>query len=223
MIAGAPLSFALVCLLGLVLIYFILDRYVYHERLAAKDDLIRTYREKLGLPATGESIAIGERAGKAELQVRFSQTEPYWFKESAKDVTHYRMGIYNRASITAENVQLLLTDIEPKPASPLFPADFPYRVRRAFSPVAKLEGCRINPADEELFELLSFWTGGDEQLYVDGIDTKREPSESRYSRFPMEPCEKWKLKYKITSANADEQTVTFSARQEKQNIILVLD
>ncbi|MGA3325808.1 MAG: hypothetical protein ABSF45_15150 [Terriglobia bacterium] len=49
LIEGAPLSFLFAWFLGSALIWWVLDKYVYRERLALKDDLIRTYQIKLGL------------------------------------------------------------------------------------------------------------------------------------------------------------------------------
>src|SRR5208282_57037 len=49
LIKGAPLSFLFAWFLGLVFIWWVLDKYVYRERLAAKDDLTKTYQNKLGI------------------------------------------------------------------------------------------------------------------------------------------------------------------------------
>ena len=57
-IAGAPMSFIIAWLIGLIIIWLILEKYVYREGLAAKDDLIRTYQAKLGhLPPERSSKA----------------------------------------------------------------------------------------------------------------------------------------------------------------------
>ncbi|MGD1101957.1 MAG: hypothetical protein ABSA59_07805 [Terriglobia bacterium] len=55
-IQGAPLIFLFTWFLGLIAIWWILEKYVYASRLAAKDDLIRSYKEKLGLVPVGKIL-----------------------------------------------------------------------------------------------------------------------------------------------------------------------
>jgi hypothetical protein len=56
-IAAAPITFFLVCALTTTLVWWILDRYVYRERLATKDDLIRDYKDKLSLVSAESPLA----------------------------------------------------------------------------------------------------------------------------------------------------------------------
>ena len=54
LIKGAPLSFLIVCAISLTISWLFAD-YIYGFRLRAKDDLIASYREKLGIDAPTKS------------------------------------------------------------------------------------------------------------------------------------------------------------------------
>ncbi len=61
MISGAPIIFAFTWAIGSILIWFVLEKYVYRSRLEAKDDLIRVYREKLGILPDSKSTSTVEK------------------------------------------------------------------------------------------------------------------------------------------------------------------
>jgi hypothetical protein len=63
-IKDAPLILAFTWTIGLILIWWVLDKHVYHRRLAAKDDLIKTYKEKLGLLQDSKSTLFAEKSDK---------------------------------------------------------------------------------------------------------------------------------------------------------------
>jgi hypothetical protein len=65
-ISGAPMIFGFTWLLGLTLIWWILNRYVYRSRLELKDDLIKSYKEKLGLLPCQESAVSHETTRQLE-------------------------------------------------------------------------------------------------------------------------------------------------------------
>jgi hypothetical protein len=61
----------------------------------------------------------------------------------------------------AENVLVVLQDIHPRPKTPAFRADFPYRVTRVATIEAlDLQPCAINPREEEVFEVAQSWVTG---------------------------------------------------------------
>ena len=72
-VQGAPIIFGFTWLLGLLLIWWTLDKYVYRSRLELKDDLIRSYKEKLGLVSDkgATSGAAREKAKKVETLAAF--------------------------------------------------------------------------------------------------------------------------------------------------------
>jgi hypothetical protein len=159
---------------------------------------------------------IAQHGSRAKLELRFSQVEPYCFRE-IHSITHHRVGIYNRSSVSAENVEVFLTLISPRPLSLLFPADYPYRVRRESSPVVETSGCRINPAQEELFEFAKSYLSSGMGVVVDGMDTKNERGKNP---IPFEKNEYWHLKYKVTCANADLESVVFIVRRMGDDIVV---
>src|SRR6266496_67165 len=72
---------------------------------------------------------LGSRAGHsqhgAKLDIRFSQDGPYRWTHGC---TFIRFGVYNDSAVAAENVEVFLTTIQPKPAWESFHPDLPYRV-----------------------------------------------------------------------------------------------
>lgn len=152
-------------------------------------------------------VAKAQLETRARLEVRFGQHEPY--KRLGSWCTHYRVGVYNCGPAMAENLELWLMNIEPRPRAPIFNADYPYRVRRASSAKGEDVGCHLNPEHEELFELLWFWMSSPdgEGLMVDGIDTKRHET---VRRFPIKPDESWRLTYKVSCANSNPIILVFS-------------
>ena len=152
------------------------------------------------------------------LEIRFfSDTEPYRFLESPHGEIHYRMGIYNHGPGTAENLQVWLTSITPRPSSPLFHADFPYAVRWTHGDRKDNIGYRVNPRSELHFEFLRFWIASTGALMLDGIDTKQEP---RDARFPIEENESWRMEYEISCANSDLRRIVFLVRREGQTLLV---
>ena len=125
------------------------------------------------------------------------------------------MGIYNGGSVVAENVEVFLTLVTPRPLCVLFPADYPYRVRRESSPAVETSGCRINPLHEELFEFAKSYVSSDMNVRVDGMDTKNERGKNP---IPIEKNEYWHLKYKITCANAEPESAVFFVHRKDDDV-----
>jgi len=137
----------------------------------------------------------------ARLTVKFTQDSPYRRVQNQR--TFYRVGIFNDGPAVAENVEMWLDAITPRPRSQLFPGDFPYRVTREGLAVVEMKGCEINPKGEQLFEIARSWVSGEGRLIVDGIETKRPLAGwAGAALFEMERDEQWKLMYRIMSANA---------------------
>lgn len=178
-------------------------------------------------PATIPNAAsMNQWAGKLEavvtrgprLQIRFNpDLEPYRFAESLYDTTHYRMVVYNDGPGTADNLQVWLTAIAPRPQSPLFRADFPYAVRWSQGTTKDNIGYRLNPRSEIQYEFLFWWISSSNQLMIDGVDTKHEP---RDARFPMEDTEIWRMDYEITCASEEPQKVCFLVKRDGQKVIV---
>lgn len=70
MIKQVPLIFAITCVLFLLLIYAVME-YIYRQRLAHKDDLIASYKEKLSLSPTEKTAAL--EATVAELRAQLDE------------------------------------------------------------------------------------------------------------------------------------------------------
>jgi hypothetical protein len=82
-IKQAPISFAIVCLLFLLLA-FLAARWMYQERITNRDDLIGYYREKMGLTPSDKSRYSGLRNSELrtealELAKKIRQTLPQTF------------------------------------------------------------------------------------------------------------------------------------------------
>jgi len=70
-IQAAPITMTFAWVIGLLVMWMIMDKYVYRQRLEAKDDLIKTYREKLGLlPEGAPKGAVGARRLSAEQRMQ---------------------------------------------------------------------------------------------------------------------------------------------------------
>lgn len=153
------------------------------------------------------------------LEIRFSpDIEPYKFVEQPHDETHYRMGIYNHGPGTANNLQVWLVRITPRPSAPLFRGDFPYAVRWAAGNTRDNIGYHLNSKSEIHYELLCWWVSSDHRLIVDGIDTKQ--ASSRDARFPIEAGESWRMDYEVSWAGAAPESVSFIVRREGQKIFV---
>jgi hypothetical protein len=95
---------------------------------------------------------------------------------------HYSLRIYNDGPGTANNVQVRLQAIEPRPSYSAFRGEFPY-------PLADLNGHRgprsISEHEEEPYQLARSWAGGLGETTVAGLDGLVEMS-------PGHP-EDWKI------------------------------
>lgn len=148
-------------------------------------------------------------SGRANLEVRFSQSEPYRFGERNYTLVRYRVGVYDAGSIAADNVGVVLRDIEPRPRNASFRGDFPYLATPTTGEQSNRTR-RINPGHEELFEVLSFWWNYDRTMFLVGrLDTKTGTEND--GAFVMEDGESWLLHYLVTSANANALPVTLRA------------
>jgi hypothetical protein len=160
--------------------------------------------------------------GVASLSIRFSQDPPHIWPRN--QITHYRLGVYNAGPDAAENVQVWLAAIQPRPKDLLFPADFPYRVWRSRLDETRGQGIPINPHSEELFEIARSWVTGppDNRLIVDGINTKIARADNLEGVFSMERDEAWEMAYRISAANAPliRQTVLIRARGDTLSVYL---
>lgn len=99
----------------------------------------------------------------------------------------------------------------PRPKAEIFRADFPYRVRWVHNSTRDNAGYNLNPQQEILFELLWFWVSSTGELMVDAIDTKQQPS---LSRFPVRRGESWHMQYRITCRNSNPIDVVFFTRRK---------
>jgi len=110
-------------------------------------------------------------------------------------IVHTRIGIENIGAVVAENVEVLLTMIAPRPKAQIFRGDYPYQLRDADGNLGK---SNINPGRTVEYELVRSWISAENVLMVDGLDTKPNGH-----RFAMEPDERWKVYIEIHSANAN--------------------
>jgi hypothetical protein len=136
---------------------------------------------------------------QANISIRFAEHAPYRMESNSYVV--YRIGIYNAGEIAADNVLVRLIDINPRPRYSKYTADFPYPL---FTSNGN-ESVRINPHDEQLFSLAQSWQSSDGRIIVDGINRKiwMQP----YTEVAIEKDELWKLRVRVTAANAKAKEV----------------
>lgn len=134
-----------------------------------------------------------------------------------------RIGVVNLGPSLAENVEMLLSNISPRPRDMEFGADFPYRVVRASVGRFESRGCSINPHEEEKFELLIWWISGDNRFIVDGINTKARTTDVPRPRFVLERDERWQLSYTVTAANARRVEFSIIVKVEDGSVSVVRD
>ena len=108
----------------------------------------------------------------------------------------WRIRVYNKGPATADNVQMRLQNITPRPRYGRWQDDYPYPVERV-GKVLDDPPSRINRGDTEDFEVRT-WKGSDENIYT-SLDTK---DTDRLHRLAIEPDEIWHLQYEITAENA---------------------
>jgi hypothetical protein len=144
--------------------------------------------------------ALSERA---RLRINFGPAEPY-VRHRAQH-RHYRIGICNQGVQIAQNVEVLLTDIRPRPTRPSFRADFPYPLLRTNPHVSY----GINPKSEELFEIASTWISSLGEIMVGNLDTKPGGE-----AFPLviDPGTSHHLHIRVTSANCNEVQCIFAMK-----------
>ena len=110
----------------------------------------------------------------------------------------WRMIVHNQGADTARNVLMRLRSIDPKPRYGRWFADYPYAVRRtSASAHDQLSGCKINPNDEDIYEVVSGWQIAEGDFFTEGLDTKGDRNFIR-----IEPDEHWELKYEVMAENA---------------------
>jgi hypothetical protein len=168
----------------------------------------KTEAKRAQTPATKTAAAKPEQV--KSLRVRFSQKPPYRWDDGGQ--TRFRFGIYNPPGRpVAENVQVTLTDIEPKPRDAQFTGDFPYTIYSANS--SQVMPVLINPDAEHLFEIGMVWKGGEggRQLIVGGLG--RQPGSYNSGIF-MDRNEVWHLHMRVTAANAKAFEIVFEMRAE---------
>jgi hypothetical protein len=108
------------------------------------------------------------------------------------------MTVRNSGPVRAGNVQMRLRDIEPRPRYATWLADYPYSVSRVG--VTGHAECKINPNDDETYEVIAGWRNQEGTIFTEGLDTK---TTSHKNHISIEPDECWELKYEVTAENAD--------------------
>ena len=115
-----------------------------------------------------------------------------------RQTTHFcRVRIHNRGPAPANNVQIRLLNIEPRPKHASWTGDYPYPVARVGQPIA-VPGGLIKRGGDEVFQVASGWkdSRGD---YLAGLDTKSP----FHNPTPIAPDERWQMTYEVTADNAE--------------------
>lgn len=153
------------------------------------------------------------------LEVRFGTDPPYaWERDPYR---HYRIGVYNPGPLVVDNVKVSLLRIEPRPRR-LIRDNFPYRVPKIgtewdiYSEM-KIEDVRINPKEEQLFEVAKADIPTSDGMRIRGFDTRKH-GES----YPLtiESDEQLNLIYEITSSGGEPVSFSIRVYIDNQKIIV---
>jgi hypothetical protein len=125
----------------------------------------------------------------------------------------WRFRVHNHGPSTANNVQMRLQNVDPRPKYGLWHADYPYQVSRVGKTLDDPPS-RINVGDEEDYEVWT-WLGSDGNHYA-SIDTK-----DKLKQTVIEPNEVLELKYELTAENADR--TGFSMKMSVKDGALVME
>src|ERR1700730_13036842 len=125
----------------------------------------------------------------------------------------WRFRVHNHGSATANNVQMQLQNINPRPKYDRWQADYPYPVSRVGKTLNEPPS-RINLGDEENYEVWT-WLGSDGNHYA-SIDTR-----DKVNQTAIESSEVLELEYDVTAENADR--VCFSMQMSVKCGALIME
>lgn len=186
-ISQAPLTFIVALPLLTGVVWWLVD-WVYASRIKSKDAVIEILKAKAnGLEPNQTS--------RSELKTAILDVRgPALYQDHLTVAKRWRMIVHNRGPDAAGNVLMRLRSIDPQPR--YWVPDYPYMVTRTLASAHnQLFGGKINPNDEDTYEVLAGWdVEGD--FYTDKLDTKRKIP------IRIEPDERWELKYDVMAENA---------------------
>jgi len=137
----------------------------------------------------------GRPKGQARLTVKRPRLHQY--PPQRPQTTNFcRVWVHNRGPAAANNVQIRLLNIAPRPKHSAWAADYPYPVARVGAPI-DASGCEIKRGSDELFQVASGWRGSRGE-FMAGLDTKSP----FHNPTPLAPDERWQMTYEVTADNA---------------------
>ena len=143
----------------------------------------------------GLTLWPGRPKGQARLTVKGPRLHQY--PPQRPQTTNFcRMWVHNRGPAAANNVQIRLLDIAPRPKHSAWPGDYPYPVARVGAPI-DASGCEIKRGSDELFQIASGWRDSRGE-FMTGLDTKSP----FHNPTPIAPDERWLMTYEVTADNA---------------------
>jgi len=140
-------------------------------------------------------------------------TGPYLYRDDI--IAHYRVVIENHGGTPAENVEVQLVDVVPRPRAQRWKADYPCRVQRVGAAASDQAPCRIGPGMHERFEVISGWPNKEGVMFTGGLDTKGEFREP----LNIQDDERWTLTYEVTADNAEPRRFAVTAHIENKALI----
>ncbi|MGH7546596.1 MAG: hypothetical protein ACREMM_00305 [Gemmatimonadales bacterium] len=155
-----------------------------------------------------------ELTAKPQLRVGLS----HWDRAQ---IRHHRIEVRNDGPGSAQNVQVLLLGIEPRPKDATARCAFPYRVPNSAGDVG---AWTINKGQTEYFDLAASWPSGDGRRIVEGLDgpehgpPRQSPGKWRLS---MDDDEEWRVRLQISGGNIDAQELVVSVHPEEHKRLLM--
>jgi hypothetical protein len=141
-------------------------------------------------------------------------TGPYLYRDDI--INHHRVVIENHGGNPAENVEVQLVDVVPRPRAQRWKADYPYRVQRVGATGSDQAPCRIGPGMHERFEVISGWPNKEGLMFAGGLSTKGEYRDP----LNIQDDERWTLTYEVTADNAELRRFALTAHVEKKTLIV---
>jgi hypothetical protein len=164
------------------------------------------YAEKQQAQQAAQELAV-ERAKVATLQVELRD----W--QDGADDTEYRLVVGNDGPAVADNVEVVLRGVGPRPHDPEYRGTFPYRVPTALGDCG---GRRINVDGEEVYRLLRISKDSLGFNQVWGADGWDVPTS-------LDSDERFSLYLRVSSANARAVDRLIVIRESNNRVTATLE
>ncbi len=167
---------------------------------------------------------------KVRLELRFQPIPPYVQERR----THfYLVGVYNHGPGVAENVQVTLLSLDPRPRYPAYQGRFPWHLglpiadSMATPQAGYVPGRAINEHEEVCYEFADAWRSAppDSRLIIAGLDGAdvRGAGLQSFRYCAMADDERWELRIAVSAANAERQVARLILLPDGERLNITLE